>query len=68
MELSDPIDRAVGAILEVQLGDRIESGEPWITLYHRNEVERSTVEGLIGAIILCDEEFESGSRIHEVIG
>ena len=68
LELSDPIDRAVGAILEVQLGDRIESGEPWITLYHRNEVERSTVEGLIGAIILCDEEFESGSRIHEVIG
>ncbi|MFL2493491.1 MAG: thymidine phosphorylase [Candidatus Thalassarchaeum sp.] len=68
LELSAPIDRAVGAILEVQIGDRIESGEPWITLYHRNEVGRSTREGLTGAITLCDEEFEPGSRIHEVIG
>lgn len=68
LELGDPIDRAVGAILEVQLGDRIESGEPWITLYHRNEVGRSTVEGLIGAIVLCDKKFDPGSRIHEVIG
>ena len=67
LDLSDPIDRAVGAILEVQLGDRIESGEPWITLYHRNEIERSAVESLIGAIVLCDEEFDPGSRIHEVI-
>ena len=68
LELGDPIDRAVGAILEVQLGDRIESGEPWITLYHRNEVGRSAVESLIGAIVLCDEKFDPGSRIHEVIG
>ena len=68
LELGDPIDHAVGAILEVQLGDRIESGEPWITLYHRNEVGRSTVEGLIGAIVLCDKKFDPGSRIHEVIG
>tara|TARA_B100001750_G_scaffold191320_1_gene161712 strand:+ start:13 stop:846 length:834 start_codon:yes stop_codon:yes gene_type:complete len=68
LEIGGSIDHAVGAILEVQVGDRIESGEPWITLYHRNEVERSTVEGLIGAIVLCDEEFELGSRIHEVIG
>ena len=68
LELGDPIDHAVGAILEVQLGDRIESGEPWITLYHRNEVGRSAVESLIGAIVLCDEKFDPGSRIHEVIG
>ena len=67
-ELGDVIDRAVGAILEVQVGDRIESGEPWITLYHRDEVGRSTIEGLIGSIVLVDEEFEPGSRIHEVIG
>ena len=67
MEFGDPIDRAVGAILEVQVGDRIESGEPWITLYHRDEIERSTVESLIGAIVLSDDEFEAGSKIHEVI-
>jgi len=68
LELGDSIDRAVGAILEVQVGDRIESGESWITLYHRDEIGRSTVEGLIGSIVLSDEELESGSRIHEVFG
>ena len=68
LELGDSIDRAVGAILEVQIGDRIESGEPWITLYHRDEIGRTTVEGLIGSIVLSDEELESGSRIHEVFG
>ena len=67
-ELGDVIDRAVGAILEVQVGDRIERGDPWITLYHRDEVGRSTIEELIGSIVLVDEEFEPGSRIHEVIG
>ena len=36
LEIGGSIDHAVGAILEVQVGDRIESGEPWITLYHRN--------------------------------
>ena len=66
-ELGDSIDRAVGAILEVQVGDRIESGESWITLYHRGEIERSAVESLIGSIDLIDEEFDSGSRILEVI-
>ena len=68
LELGDSIDRAVGAILEVQIGDRIEEGEPWITLYHRNEIERETVEGLIGSIALSDEEFQQVSRIHEVLG
>ena len=68
LELGDSIDRALGAILEVQVGDRIESGESWITLYHRDEIGRSTVEGLIGSIVLSDEELESGSRIHEVFG
>lgn len=68
LELGDSIDRAVGAILEVQIGDRIESGEPWITLYHRGEIGREAIEGLIGTIVLSDQEFEPSNRIHEVIG
>ena len=66
-ELGESIDRAVGAILEVQVGDRIESGEPWITLYHRGEIGSSVGESLIESIELIDEEFDSGSRILEVI-
>ena len=64
--LGDIVDRAVGAILEVQVGDRLEVGEPWMVLYHRGEMDRGALEGLLGAITLSDEEVVPESRIAEV--
>jgi len=61
--LGDSIDRAVGAILEVQVGDYLDKGEPWIVLYHRDEVDRDTIEGLLDSITLSDEEVGAESRI-----
>ena len=65
-QLDDPVDHSVGAILEVQVGDRLEEGEPWIVLYHRDEVDRATIEGLLESITLSDEEVRSESRIEGV--
>ena len=64
--LGDIVDRAVGAILEVQVGDRLEVGEPWMVLYHRGEMDRGALEGLLGSITLSDEEVVPESRIAEV--
>ena len=64
--LGDSIDRAVGAILEVQVGDYLDKGEPWIVLYHRDEVDRDTIEGLLDSITLSDEEVGAESRIEEM--
>ena len=64
--LGDIVDRAVGAILEVQVGDRLEVGEPWMVLYHRGEMDRGVLEGLLGSITLSDEEVVPKSRIAEV--
>jgi len=64
--LGDSVDRAVGVILEAQIGDRLEEGEPWMVLYHRNEVDRGTLEGLLDSITLSDEEIRPESRIAEV--
>ena len=64
--LGDSVDHPVGAILEVQVGDRLEEGEPWMVLYHRDEVDRATIEGLLGSITLSDEEVRPESRIEEV--
>jgi thymidine phosphorylase len=64
--LGDSVDHSVGAILEVQVGDRLEDGEPWMVLYHRDEVDRATIEGLLGSITLSDEEVRPESRIEEV--
>ena len=64
--LGDSIDRAVGAILEVQVGDYLDKGESWIVLYHRDEVDRDTLEGLLDSITLSDEEVGVESRIEEM--
>ena len=64
--LGDVVDRAVGAILEVQVGDRLDEGEPWMALYHRGEVDRGILEGLLGSITLSDEEVVPESKITEV--
>ncbi len=64
--LGDIVDRAVGAILEVQVGDRLEVGEPWMVLYHRGEMDRGALEELLGSITLSDEEVVPESRIAEV--
>ena len=66
IRLGDSVDRAVGVILEAQVGDRLEEGEPWMVLYHRNEVDRSTLEGLLDSIALSNEEIRPESRIAEV--
>ncbi len=66
IRLGDSVDRAVGVILEAQVGDRLEEGEPWMVLYHRNEVDRATLEGLLDSITLSDEEIRPESRIAEV--
>jgi thymidine phosphorylase len=64
--LGDIVDRAVGAILEVQVGDRLQVGEPWMVLYHRGEMDRGVLEELLGSITLSDEEVVPESRIAEV--
>ena len=64
--MGDSIDRAVGAILEVQVGDYLDEGESWIVLYHRDEVDRDTIEGLLDSITLSDEEVGAESRIEEM--
>ena len=64
--LGDIVDRAVGAILEVQVGDRLEVGEPWMVLYHRGEMDRGALEELLGSITLSAEEVVPESRIAEV--
>ena len=66
IRLGDSVDHAVGVILEAQVGDRLEEGEPWMVLYHRNEVDRATLENLLGSITLSDEEVRPESRIEEV--
>tara|TARA_B100001250_G_scaffold63070_1_gene49548 strand:+ start:4071 stop:5336 length:1266 start_codon:yes stop_codon:yes gene_type:complete len=65
--LDDEIDRGVGVVLEVQVGDHLEKGDVWATIYHREGQVVEVVEMLKGAIGITDSEPTVESRISEVI-
>ena len=65
--LDDEIDRGVGVVLEVQVGDHLEKGEVWATIYHREGQVEEAVGMLKGAIGITDSEPTVESRISEVI-
>jgi pyrimidine-nucleoside phosphorylase/thymidine phosphorylase len=56
----DPIDPAVGVILEVKIGEKVDAGSVLCRLYYTNE------EGLDDAAELVEDAFRiSGSRPEE---
>ncbi len=65
--LDDEIDRGVGVVLEVQVGDHLEKGGVWATIYHREGKIDRVVEMLNGAIRVTDSRPAVESRISEVI-
>ncbi len=65
--LDDEIDRRVGVVLEVQVGDYLEEGEIWATVYHSEEFIDEIFETLSGAVQISETEPIVESRISEVI-
>ena len=62
------MDHAVGAIIESQVGDEIEIGEPLIVIYHRNELPNGFSESISSAFSVTPEIVEVESRITQIIG
>ena len=65
--LNDAIDRRVGVVLEVQVGDYLEEGEIWATVYHREEFVEGLFATLSGAVRISETKPIVESRISEVI-
>ena len=57
------IDHSVGFLLEVELGQTIEAGEPWITVHHRGELDQRYRMKIEQSIKIENTEFEPLSRI-----
>ncbi|MEK9909728.1 MAG: thymidine phosphorylase [Candidatus Thalassarchaeaceae archaeon] len=66
--LTDSVDHAVGAIIEAQVGDEIEIGEPLIVIYHRNELPDGFSESISSAFSVVSEIVEVQTRITQIIG
>ena len=65
--LTDTVDHAVGAIIEAQVGDEIEAGEPLIVIYHRNELPDGFSESISSAFSVSPESVSVETRITQII-
>ena len=61
------IDRSVGVVLDVQVGDYVEHGDDLGTIYHRGAEESKISERLLSSISVTDSKPQLVSRIVEVI-
>lgn len=61
------IDRSVGVVLDVQVGDYVEQGDDLGTIYHRGAEESEISERLLSSISVTDSKPQLVSRIVEVI-
>ena len=66
--LTDNVDHSVGAIIEAQVGDEIEIGEPLIVIYHRNDLPHGFSESISSAFSVTPRIVEVESRITQIIG
>ena len=66
--LTDSIDHAVGAIIEAQVGDEVEIGDPLIVIYHRKELPDGLSEKISSAFSVSLEQVSVESRISQIIG
>ena len=61
-KIGDIIDHAVGFLLDVELGETIDKGDSWVTVYHRGELEKELIEKIKKSIHIIDTDFEIKSR------
>ena len=66
--LTDSVDHAVGAIIEAQVGDEVEIGDPLIVIYHRKELPDGLSEKISSAFSVSLEQVSVESRISQIIG
>ena len=66
--LTDSVDHAVGAIIEAQVGDEVEIGDPLIVIYHRKELPDGLSEKISSAFSVSVEQVSVESRISQIIG
>ncbi len=66
--LNDSVDHAVGAIIEAQVGDEVEIGDPLIVIFHREELPDGLSEKISSAFSVSLEQVRVESRISQIIG
>tara|TARA_B100001996_G_scaffold337141_1_gene288838 strand:- start:77 stop:910 length:834 start_codon:yes stop_codon:yes gene_type:complete len=66
-KIDDEIDSSVGFLLDVELGQTVDQGETWVTVYHRGELEDEIRGRIEQSIQIRNSDFVPERRIHEWI-
>jgi thymidine phosphorylase len=67
LNLGDVIDAGVGFVLDAHVGSLLVEGEPWITIYHREELSNAHREKIEGSITFSNDAVDAESRIIEIL-
>ena len=65
--IDDQLDMQVGMIIDTHIGSPVESGEPLVTIYHREDLTNQQKEKLRHAFILSDKPTQPTSRIIDIL-
>ena len=65
--IDDQLDMQVGMIIDTHIGSPVESGEPLVTIYHRQDLTNQQKEKLRHAFILSDKPTQPTSRIIDIL-
>ena len=65
--IDDQLDMQVGMIIDTHIGSPVESGEPLVTIYHRENLTNQQKEKLRHAFILSDKPTQPTSRIIDIL-
>jgi pyrimidine-nucleoside phosphorylase len=65
----DAVDYAVGIVLQAKIGDRVEKGQPLLTIHANDEGKLAGVQQrLLGAYAWSEERVDPPPLVHEVVG
>jgi pyrimidine-nucleoside phosphorylase len=65
----DRVDHAVGVVLHAKIGDRLEQGQPLLTIHANDEAKLSGArQRLLAAYRWTEEPVEPPPLIHRIIG
>ncbi len=65
--IDDELDMQVGMIIDTHIGSPVESGEPLVTIYHRDELTNQQKEKLRQAFVLSEQPTQPKSRIIDIL-
>tara|TARA_B100001750_G_C15466304_1_gene577241 strand:- start:586 stop:1584 length:999 start_codon:yes stop_codon:yes gene_type:complete len=65
--IDDIIDMQIGLLLDAHVGSKVEDGDCWITVYHREKLSEEYLDRITNSVTITENLVEARSRVIEII-